>query len=174
MGYTTEFTGKFKFNKKLDMHTHRFLVKLAETRRMQRKVDAKYGVEGEFYVDGGGDFGQAKEANIINFNTPPQTQPGLWLKWVPTDDGLHYEWNQAEKFYNYIEWLQYVIDNILTLRGYSLEGVVHWTGEERDDIGTIQCVSCENDTKILTEEGSHKSELRPNSTRLMLELAEEK
>jgi hypothetical protein len=149
MGYSTDFSGCFTFNKKLDKKTHTFLTKLAETRRMKRKVNAKYGVEGEFYVEGGGFMGQDKENNVIDNNNPPSTQPGLWLQWVPTKDGKHFEWNGGEKFYCYVEWLQYVMDKILKPAGYSLTGVVHWTGEEGSDIGTIQCVG----TEILVEEG---------------------
>ena len=58
MGYTTEFQGKFKLNKRLDEKTHEFLVNLSSTRRMSRNVDDIYGIEGEFYVEGDGFRGQ--------------------------------------------------------------------------------------------------------------------
>ncbi len=35
---------------------------------MARKVGPEFGVEGELYMDGGGDFGQAREDNIIDYN----------------------------------------------------------------------------------------------------------
>ncbi len=38
-------------------------------------------------------------------------------------------WNGAEKFYNYVEWLQYLIDKILAPRGYTLNGECQWFGE---------------------------------------------
>lgn len=138
MGYTTDFDGTLKLNKKLSEEDHKFLNKLAETRRMARKVDAKYGVEGEFYVDGGGMFGQDQEDNVIDHNRPPSTQPSLWLQWVPTEDGMGIEWDGGEKFYNYVEWLEYLIEKILEPRGYVLNGEVYWYGEDREDNGIIK------------------------------------
>lgn len=149
MGYTTDFDGTFQLNKKLDAETHTFLNKLNETRRMKRKgLDPKYGIDGEFYVDGGGFMGQGSDdSNIVDHNSPPKTQPGLWNQWRPTDDGMGIEWDGNEKFYNYIEWLQYLIDNVLEPRGYYLNGVVKWIGEDRNDMGAIEVTK--NRIKIL-------------------------
>jgi hypothetical protein len=137
MGYTTDFSGQLKFNKQLSLDDHTFLTKLADTRRMARNVDPKYGVEGEFYVEGGGSFGQAGEPNVIDSNRPPETQPGLWLQWRPTEDGWYLEWDGGEKFYNYVEWLRYLIEKILSPRGYVLNGEIEWFGEDLDDRGKI-------------------------------------
>jgi hypothetical protein len=136
MGYTTNFDGQFKLNKTLDLETYQFLTKLSTTRRMKRAVDAKYGVEGEFYVDGGGFLAQDREDNILNYNSPPSTQPGLWCHWIPTEDGNYIEWDEGEKFYYYVEWIEYIIEKILIPRGYSLTGEVAWEGEEQGDIGS--------------------------------------
>ena len=136
MGYNSEFKGKFNLNKPLDDVTFNFLKKLSETRRMSRRVDAKYGVEGEFYVDGDGDG--FRDATVININQQPKTQPGLWCQWVPTEDRLHIEWNGAEKFYNYIEWMEYLISKVLAPRGYVVNGDVKWRGEDFDDTGVIE------------------------------------
>ena len=57
MGYTTDFSGSFQLNKPLQPKIMQYLQKLAETRRMARKVDEAFGIEGEFYVFGGGTFG---------------------------------------------------------------------------------------------------------------------
>lgn len=145
MGYTTDFEGKFKLNKELDEDTYNFLIKLAETRRMKRDVsvlksmgyEGDYGVEGEFFVDGAGDFGQDYDESIIDFNRPPKTQPGLWCQWIPTEDRTHIEWDGGEKFYNYREWLKYIIDNILKPNGYLLSGKVTYQGEGYGDFGSI-------------------------------------
>lgn len=138
MGYSTDFWGQFNLNKQLDPATHELLKKLAETRRMARKgLDpAVYGVEGEFYC-GSGMSGQDHENNIIDYNRPPSTQPGLWLQWKPTPDGLHIEWDGGEKFYNYEEWIEYLIDKILAPRGYVLNGNVSWQGEDSEDRGIL-------------------------------------
>lgn len=150
MGYTTDFTGNFKLNKKLDLETHEFLTKLAETRRMKRKLGPEFGIEGEFFVDGKGLAGQDRDDSIVEYNYPPSTQPGLWCQWVPTEDGLTIEHDGGEKFYNYVEWIEYIIDKILKPRGYSLTGQVTWVGEDRSDLGRILIV----DNVVKTDQGS--------------------
>jgi hypothetical protein len=120
MGSTTTFFGQFDLDRKLDPETHIFLNKLATTRRIARiGLDPKYGVEGEFFVE---------ETLSADSSTPPKTQPGLWCQWIPTEDGLHIEWDGVEKFYKYFEWLQYIIDRILTPKSYGLEGIVTFQG----------------------------------------------
>jgi len=140
MGYTTEFTGQFDFDKRLDSKTHEFLIKFSDTRRMKRDVGPEYGVDGEFYVDGTGWKGQDKDSTIIGYNTPPSTQPSLWCDWAPTKDGLHIEWNGMEKFYDYVAWLEYIIKNFFQPKGYVLNGDVRWQGEEPGDQGHIVVV----------------------------------
>jgi hypothetical protein len=137
MGYTTDFRGKFGLNKQLSKEDHEFLDKFAEIRHMARNVDPKYGVEGEFYVDGKDDFFAPQDKDIINFNVPPRTQPGLWCQWVPTHDGMGIVWDGNEKFYEYVEWLKYIIKNFLAPKGYVLNGEVEWRGEDWGDVGTI-------------------------------------
>ena len=151
MGYTTDFTGSFALNKKLDKETHEFLDKLANTRRMARNVEPKYGVEGEFYVDGGGSFGQGDEDNIIDHNRPPKTQPSLWCQWVPAKNGKQIEWDGGEKFYNYVEWIEYIIKSILEPKGYILNGDVYWSGEDSADTGKIH-IENNHVTSIATED----------------------
>jgi hypothetical protein len=137
MGYDTNFDGKFKLNTKLDSETHQFLNKFNETRRMARVQPQEYGVEGEFYVDGKGHMGQDHTPDIIKFNTPPKTQPGLWCQWRPTKDGLAIEWDGGENFYDYIKWIRYLIKAILAPRGYILNGQVYWRGDDMGDSGII-------------------------------------
>lgn len=149
MGYTTDFDGRFKFDKTLDIKTYNLLKGLATTRRVARDVAGEFGVEGEFYVDGSGDFGQANEDNIIDSNRPPKTQPGLWLQWIPTKDGNYLEWDEVEKFYEYVAWLEYLIDKVIKPAGFVLNGEVTWQGEESDDMGKIIV----KDNEVTTKEG---------------------
>jgi hypothetical protein len=138
MGYTTDFHGSFKFDKPLDADTLKLMTGLAGTRRMGRKgLGKEFGVEGEFYIDGKGHCGQDHEDNIINFNSPPKTQPGLWCQWVPNEAGTELAWDGNEKFYAYVEWLNYLINSILAPRGYKLNGEVSWMGEDYEDQGKI-------------------------------------
>jgi hypothetical protein len=136
MGYTTEFTGSFTITPTLTETDRVFLEKFNETRRMARNIKG-YGVEGEFYVEGKGSFGQYDDDTVIDHNRPPKTQPGLWCQWVPNEDGNELVWDKGEKFYNYVEWLEYLIKSILIPRGYTVNGEVEWQGEERDDRGMI-------------------------------------
>ena len=139
MGYTTEFRGQFNLNKELDDDTFNLLTGLAGTRRMARDIEG-FGEEGEFFIDGKGFMGQDKDETVIDQNRPPKTQPSLWLQWVPTDDRMGIEWDCGEKFYHYVEWIEYLIEKILAPRGYVLNGDVEWCGEEWDDTGTISIV----------------------------------
>jgi hypothetical protein len=136
MGYTTEFSGKFNLNKRLDDETYNLLVGLAATRRMKRNM-LNYGVDGEFYVGSRENFGQNDDPTIVDRNTPPRTQPGLWCQWVPTKDGMSIEWDGNEKFYYYTEWIKYLIKSILGPRGYILNGTVSYQGEDSSDNGEI-------------------------------------
>src|SRR5215471_12940599 len=151
MGYTTEFSGRFSLDRALEANHAAYLRQFAGTRRMRRSESAvatlpdpcrlavglSPGPEGGYFVGGGGVAGQEKDASILEYNKPPQGQPGLWCQWVPTehDDGI--EWDGGEKFYHYAEWLQYIIDSFLAPWGYVVEGVVRWEGEEPGDVGHL-------------------------------------
>lgn len=148
MGYTTEFEGRFDLNKKLDEETYNYLVKFAETRHMKRdltkimpKEDAeKYGVDGWKFVDAVKiDGWHDKDISVVDANTPPDGVPDLYCQWIPTEDRLHIEWDGGEKFYSYVEWLEFLIKNILAPKGYVLNGKVRWDGEGFGDVGVI-CV----------------------------------
>jgi len=148
MGYTTDFKGQFLLNVDLDDKTEEFLKKLATTRRMMRDVSKlpksgfekygfdSWGTDGEFYVDGAGYYGQDQDKSILDYNFPPRTQPGLWCQWEY--DQASIQWNGGEKFYHYIEWLEYIIEKVLEPRGYKLNGMVEWQGEESDDFGQLK------------------------------------
>ena len=137
MGYTTDFSGRFELNKELTPKMAQYLKMFNETRRMGRNTDEVFGVQGEFFVFGGGNFGQNQEPNIIDYNKAPSTQPGLWCQWTPSDDNMGIEWDGGEKFYYYSDWLVYLIYKVLAPNGYVLNGVVTWQGEEIGDVGEI-------------------------------------
>lgn len=155
MGYTTEFEGSFALSKPLAPHHKAYLDKFAETRRVTRDaakaealpdpvrdaVGLPIGPEGAYFVGAGGFHGQDRDASVDDYNNEPEGQPGLWCKWQPNKAGTAIEWNGAEKFYDYVEWLQYIVDHFLKPWGYALNGEVTWDGEERDDVGKIVAVS---------------------------------
>jgi hypothetical protein len=142
MGYTTEFRGSFIPNKVFTQEQTEYLNKFSDTRRMKRDTsklillepnlkngfNGTYGIDGEFYI---GDDNKG----LIDHNLQPSTQPSLWCQWIMKDGEL--QWDNGEKFYFYVEWLQYIIDNFLTVWDIKLNGNVEYWGERNDDFGTI-------------------------------------
>ena len=135
MGYTTEFRGEFTFNTPLKPKMKKYLELFNQTRRVGRDIEKGYGTEGEFHVF------ENDNRGVIDYNTPPKTQPGLWCKWTPNADGTALEWDTQEKFYNYSEWLVYMINKILAPNGYILNGTVEYRGEELRDKRYITVVN---------------------------------
>jgi len=161
MGYTTDFYGEFTLDKQLKPEHKAYLVAFNETRRMARDpkkaksmpdpvreaVGLPLGKDCEFFVGGEGYAGQGHDASIINYNGTPSTQPSLWCGWVPNEEGTAIIWDGGEKFYEYIDWIEYLIKNFIKPWGYSLSGEIEWQGEERNDLGKIQISN--NSVKIL-------------------------
>lgn len=152
MGYTTEFNGSFKLDRPLTPEHKRYLIKFAETRRMSRNpeiastledperiaVGLPIGESGAYFTGGLGFAGQDDDPSVIDHNYQPPGQPGLWCQWVPNEDGTEIVWDEGEKFYEYIEWITYLIEHFLKRWGYVLNGEVKWCGEDVwNDRGTI-------------------------------------
>ncbi|MEG4307349.1 hypothetical protein [Microcoleus sp. D3_18a_C4] len=149
MGYTTIFDGIFHLNKRLLDSEAIYLLEFSRTRRMKRNpailqsipdsareaVGLPVGEEGCYFVNEKWD--EDSEVSVVNYNRPPKTQPGLWCQWIPTADGGGIQWNGMEKFYDYVEWLQYIINNFIEPWGYVLRGEVNWQGEREEDVGMI-------------------------------------
>lgn len=130
MGYSTDFTGSLKITPSPSSDLTKYVNKFSNSRRMVRTgLDPLYGIDGEYYIH--------DESNgVTNYNQEPATQPGLWCQWVINGNKL--EWDGGEKFYNYEEWLLYMIENFFAPSGYKLNGVIKWQGEESQDKGAIQ------------------------------------
>ncbi len=163
MGYTTYFNGEFSFNREIDEETKIFVNRFSRVRHMKRNpekikeifpdwekncLNGNLGIEGEFFV--GGDalepFGQKEDESVMDGNRPASTQPGLWCQWEISENGT-LKWDEGEKFYYYVEWLEYLIKNIFIPKDYILNGEISWEGEDSDDFGTIVVVNNEVTTK---------------------------
>jgi hypothetical protein len=123
-----------------------------------------YGIDGEYFINDTDWRDIDKDKSIIDYNCPPgqigfdeqkelgwdtrwkenqrlikegKCSPGLWCQWVVTDDGTELEWDGGEKFYNYVEWLKYLINHFFNRWGVKLNGEIEWEGEDSDDRGMI-------------------------------------
>jgi hypothetical protein len=139
MGYTTDFSGEISIEPPLSAEEIAFLTKFNCTRRMRRG-------KGPYYVDGGGFMGQGDDTDtdILDGNSPPEGQPGLWCQWEPSDDGTVIQWDGGEKFYNAAEWMAYLVEHFIGaaplakrelpfLEGHVCNGEILAAGEDPDD-----------------------------------------
>lgn len=172
MGYSTDFIGSVQFNRPLTEQEKEYINSLSNTRRMKRDVkilmdtfngkygnpfatentpEAIYGLHGEYYIND-------DKVGVIDNNCPPGQisygkpytgvgQPGLWCQWIITPDCNTLEWDGGEKFYHYIEWLQYLIKHFFSKWGVLLNGEITWSGEDTDDLGKI--IVTDNIVKVL-------------------------
>lgn len=158
MGYTTSFDGEFTITPPLNAAQVAYLKKFSETRRTKRDeaktalrpdpirdaVGLPVGPDGGYFVGANGFrgqeagiFGDPPADDVIDHNYSPKDQPGLWCQWTPSEDGTRLEWDGGEKFYGYVEWLEYLVQHFLDPWGRMLNGEVRWCGEESDDRGVI-------------------------------------
>jgi hypothetical protein len=169
MGYHTDFAGCFKLDGPLTREQREYLLKFTETRRVRRdpKKAARLGdpartaagimevgVEGGYFTGGLGCAGQDHDESVFDGNEPPAGQPGLWCQWGPSECGQYIGWDGGEKFYEYVEWLQYIIDHFLARWGLKLNGVVRWRGECPGDRGSIVVVD-----NVITKRAGEKLRL---------------
>lgn len=157
MGYTTEFDGRFDLNPALTPAQVQYLDKFSRTRRMKRyssiieempdpireAVGLPIGTDGEYFVGSEVSMGQDCDIpSIVNYGwDAPSGQPGLWCQWIPSQDGKSLEWDGNEKFYDYVEWLEYIIKHFLVRWSVRANGCVTYCGEESSDTGIITVVN---------------------------------
>jgi len=124
MGYTTDFEGRFRLNKRL---------KKSHEKKLK---------------DFAGGYHSKENGGC----------PGGYCQWVPTDDGEAIVWDGNEKFYDYIDWIEYLVKEFIDPWGYVLNGEVEWTGEDPRDIGKIEI----KDNKVTVYDGKVVYEERGN------------
>ena len=152
MGYTTYFNGSLKFNKEVSERLKEYINRFSTTRRMPRDNDkiktvypnwrelcffGELGNKGEYFAPDSKTYGQEHDDSVVDYNGyKDSVHPGLWCQWV-IDENNELVWDEGEKFYNYVEWLKYLIKHFFEPLGYKLNGVITWQGEDSDDCGTI-------------------------------------
>lgn len=75
------------------------------------------------------------------YHHPIDGYPGIWCQWIVSEDKDGNSilcWDENEKFYDYVEWLKYLIKHFIEPAGYELNGIVEYQGEEPDDFGFIE------------------------------------
>lgn len=176
MGYTTRFEGHFELDFKLEKAHHKYLEAFAATRRMKRDVELLEGVQdplredvrlplgedGAYFLGSTCPKPSRDEApqSIVDESEPPVEQPSLWCGWVPTADGWGLAWDGREKFYRYIDWLEYVIDHFLEPWGYRVYGDVRWQGEDESDRGVIRVEN--NRVAVCLDDEENPGRIRPD------------
>lgn len=165
--YINKFSGTRRMKRDVNKLMEMFKGKGGHPFPKENTPEGIYGKEGEYFVGGTGHAGQDNDASVIDQNTPPGElgydvkvdfntrweenqkriaeglcQPGLWCQWIIEDgddeDEQFLEWDGGEKFYNYIEWLKYLINHFFTPWGVLLNGEIEWSGEEFGDKGIIK------------------------------------
>lgn len=148
MGYTTIFEGKFILDRELTKDHAAYLTRFSKVRHMKRDpkklekckdpfreaVGLPIGEDGCYFVGSLEPCGQDyNHPSVVNTNEPPKGQPEVWCSWEPTDNNKCIAWNEVEKFYSYIAWLEYLIEHFLKPWGYILNGKVRWIGEDSEN-----------------------------------------
>lgn len=154
----------FNLTPKLNWAQVAYLNRFAETRRMKRNVslasampdpvrlavNLPIGDDAEYFVGASSCMAQdfddiiigngtveIIDSSVVEIYCPPASQPNPWCKWTPSASGSRIEWNTIEKFYDYVEWLDYIITHFLKPWGIVVNGSVKWRGEDFDDMGVI-------------------------------------
>jgi hypothetical protein len=120
-------------------------------------------------------MGEAKE--LLEFNEEPERIKDAgkltgYMQWVPSETLDAIVWDQQEKFYDYEEWMAWLL-RWLDARGIQANGVLDWRGEDSSDIGRIIV----KDSAMTTEQGvttkasSHKPMTLDKLARMALEAA---
>ncbi len=156
MGYHTEFRGEFRVTPALSRAHREYLSAFSEIRHMRRDatclegvpdplrqaVGLPVGVDGAYFIGPRKrDRAGCNDPTVLDHSCPPSGQPGLWCKWTPSPDGRALYWDGSEKFYNYVEWLEYLSNHFLRPWGYVLDGDVEWCGEDEFDYGVVRVSS---------------------------------
>ena len=94
--------------------------------------------------------------------------PGYWCQWIIGTDYDGNEalvWDENEKFYNYVEWLEVLIERFFAPEGYILNGEVEYQGEDSEDFGTIEV----KDNVVTQHCGIHAFDLSEIDTEMLIE-----
>lgn len=113
-----------------------------------------------YTTDFKGDLEFSKELTISQRNTLEEFNeerheptvgedyPGYYCQWTSNESGTALEWDGGEKFYSYVEWLNYLIKHFFEPWGIKLNGQIEWRGEEWEDNGLITVTDSKVDVYV--------------------------
>jgi hypothetical protein len=135
MGYDTKFTGRFAFSRPLTAkecailqavhdHRHQDDFKLPYAASEIRPVEIEREIFKPCYIGEG-------------YDSISKKYPSRYCKWTVSLNKRALVWDKMEKFYNYVNWLEYLISHFFAVWGVQLNGTIKWKGANRGDQGTI-------------------------------------
>ncbi len=128
VGYSTDFSGEFELSRHLTAEVVAVVKKFCSERHdVQWFPSDEYNVHGEVV---------------------PVGQDSPWCQWAVSEDGKHLAWDGGEKFYSYVEWLEFLIERFFGPWGVEVSGRVEWQGEYDQDVGKIVMLP-ENAVKVV-------------------------
>lgn len=138
MGYSTAFTGQFALSRPLTADECATLRALYEHRHEEEEdLPLPYVVAGDCPV-----LIERTLKNRTYYGEAPgilsKKFPSFYCQWVLSPDQRALEWDQGEKFYCYVGWLQYLISHFFAPWGVTLDGTIKWKGDMRGDSGSIR------------------------------------
>lgn len=83
--------------------------------------------------------------------------PSFYCGWTVSPDGRHVTWDGSENFYEYVPWLDFIIDRHLERWGVTASGTLYWSGDSTEDRGRIRV---ENSVTALLRGHRNKKEKR--------------
>ena len=106
--------------------------------------------DGKFIIDRPVDAETEKKLRSVYYSDDTNIDgfPNGYCQWELAEDNQGIAWDGSEKFYDYIEWIEALIREILAPAGYKLNGKVIWSGEEVSDIGQITVI--DNSVSVAT------------------------
>ena len=150
MGYTTWFEGGLTPNKPFKKEFINYINAFSEKRHEPRDVEiikrsdpdwAKHCLDGNLGPYGMYYVGNFDEGVIDRSLAKSYTCPGYRCDWCINEETGVVEWDGGEKFYQYTDWLIYLIENFFEPAGYILNGEFIWIGEDSEDRGKISVVN---------------------------------
>ena len=144
MGYTTDFIGHIDIQPPLNGDEQRYLTAFMHTRHYRRKA-------GEYFVPGNPVAEDRGSVDIDRYNQVDPRQPSFYCQWEVCWDGCCIAWSGAEKFYDAVPWLEYLINHFLKPGAYAeSSGLPSFEGFTFDHRADGVIAACRRDTKELS------------------------